>query len=65
MIHDVRDHPARWRPQPPQAFGSDGCFPGPLGSNTLVVETTNFNGRIPIAAARGGAAQFESSENLK
>src|SRR5687768_913241 len=67
MIHDVRIIPLDGRAQPPQGVRQwMGVSRGRWEGNTLVVETTNFNGRNPYRGGRGGgAAQVESSENLK
>jgi hypothetical protein len=57
MIHDVRIIPLDGRPQPPSGVrGWMGISRGRWEGDTLVVETTNFNGKNPF---RG------SSENLK
>ena len=57
MIHDVRIIPLDGRPQPPQSVRQwTGVSRGRWEGNTLVVETTNFNGKNPFRGA---------SENLK
>ena len=57
MIHDVRIIPLDGRPQPPQGVRQwVGVSSGRWEGNTLVVETTNFNGRNPFRGA---------SENMK
>ena len=57
MIHDVRVIPVDNRPAPPPGVRQwMGVSRGHYEGNTLVVETTNFNGKNPF---RG------SSENLK
>lgn len=57
MIHDVRIIPLDGRPQPPDAVRQwMGVSRGRWDGSTLVVETTNFNGKNPF---RG------STENLR
>jgi len=57
MIHDVRIIPLDGRPQPPQNVRQwTGISRGRWEGNTLVVETTNFNGRNAFRGA---------SENVK
>ena len=57
MIHDVRIIPLDGRPQPPQGVRQwVGLSRGRWEGNTLVVETTNFNGKNPFRGA---------SENMK
>jgi hypothetical protein len=57
MIHDVRIIPLDSRPQPSQNIRQwIGLSQGRWENNTLVVETTNFNGKNPFSG---------SSENLK
>jgi len=57
MIHDARIIPLDQRPQPPQNIRQwVGLSRGRWENNTLVVETTNFNGKNPFAG---------SSENLR
>ncbi len=57
MIHDVRVIPVDGRPQPPAACRQwMGISRGRWDGNTLVVETTNFNGKNAFRGA---------SENMK
>jgi hypothetical protein len=57
MIHDVRIIPLDNRPQPPPNVRQwTGISRGRWEGNTLVVETTNYNGKNPFRGA---------SENLK
>jgi len=57
MIHDARIIPLDGRPQPPANIRQwVGLSRGRWENNTLVVETTNFNGKNPFAG---------SSENLR
>jgi hypothetical protein len=57
MIHDVRVIPLDNRPPPPQSLRQwTGVSRGRWEGNTLVVETTNYNGKNPFRGA---------SENLK
>jgi hypothetical protein len=57
MIHDVRIIPIETQPQPPQNIRQwIGLSRGRWEKDTLVVETTNFNGKNPFAG---------SSENLR
>jgi hypothetical protein len=57
MIHDVRIIPIDDRPQPPSGVRQwTGLSRGRWEGNTLVVETTNFNGKNPFRGA---------SENMK
>lgn len=67
MIHDVRIVHLDGRPAPPEHVRSwTGYSRGRWEGNTLVVETTNFNGRNPYRGGRGGGApQVESSPNMK
>jgi hypothetical protein len=63
MIHDARIIPLDGRPAPPAGVKSwVGVSRGRWEGETLVVETTNFNGRNPVGGGRGGAA---SSEHVK
>jgi hypothetical protein len=63
MIHDARIIPLDGRPAPPAGLKQwVGVSRGRWEGETLVVETTNFNGRNPIGGGRGGAA---SSEHAK
>jgi hypothetical protein len=57
MIHDVRIIPLDGRPQLPQGIRQwTGSYRGRWDGDTLVVESTNFNGKNPFQG---------SSENLK
>jgi hypothetical protein len=57
MIHDARIIPLDGRPQPPAGARQwTGISRGRWDGNTLVVETTNFNGKNPFRGA---------SENMK
>jgi hypothetical protein len=57
MIHDARVIPLDGRPQPPAGARQwTGISRGRWDGNTLVVETTNFNGKNPFRGA---------SENMK
>ena len=57
MIHDARIIPLDGRPQPPASLRQwVGISRGRWEGNTLVVETTNFNGKNPFRGA---------SENMK
>ena len=52
MIHDVRIIPLDGRPQPPQSVRQwTGVSRGRWEGETLVVETTNFNGKNPFRGA--------------
>src|SRR5207248_3152277 len=52
MIHDVRIIPTDGRPHAPAAFKSwTGDARGHWEGDTLVIETTNFNGRMQIQQA--------------
>lgn len=52
MIHDVRIIPLDGRPQPAQGLRQwTGVSRGRWDGNTLVVETTNFNGKNPFRGA--------------
>ena len=54
MIHDVRVIPIDDRPLPPQQVKQwIGLSRGHYEGNTLVVETTNFNGRKPFQGSSG------------
>jgi hypothetical protein len=64
MIHDVRVIPLDGRPAPPAGLKQwMGVSRGRWEGETLVVETTNFNGRNPVAGGRGGGAG--STDQLK
>jgi hypothetical protein len=64
MIHDARVIPIDARPAPPAGLKQwVGVSRGRWEGDTLVVETTNFNGRNPIGGGRGGGAA--SSEHVK
>jgi len=57
MIHDVRIIPLDGRPQLPKSVRQwTGSYRGRWEGDTLVVETTNFNGKNPFQG---------SSENMK
>ena len=63
MIHDARIIPLDNRPAPPAGLKQwVGMSRGRWEGDTLVVETTNFNGRNPVGGGRGGTA---SSEHVK
>jgi hypothetical protein len=63
MIHDARVIPLDGRPAPPAGLKQwVGVSRGRWEGDTLVVETTNFNGRNPVGGGRGGTA---SSEHVK
>jgi len=63
MIHDARIIPVDNRPAPPDGLRQwIGVSRGRWEGDTLVVETTNFNGRNPFGGGRGGGAG--SSEHL-
>ncbi len=65
MIHDVRVIPLDGRPAPPPGLKQwVGVSRGRWEGDTLVVETTNFNGRNPIGGGRGAGAAG-SSEHVK
>src|SRR5688500_18505048 len=64
MIHDARIIPLDNRPAPPAGLKQwVGVSRGRWDGETLVVETTNFNGRNPVGGGRGGGAA--SSEHVK
>ena len=69
MIHDARVIPLDNRPAPPEGLKQwMGVSRGRWEGDTLVVETTNFNGRNPIAAGGGGGrggGGATSSDRLK
>ena len=55
MIHDVRIIPLDGRPAPPQGIRQwTGVSRGRWEGTTLVVETTNFNGKNPFRGASEG-----------
>jgi hypothetical protein len=65
MIHDARIIPLDNRPAPPSGLKQwVGVSRGRWEGETLVVETTNFNGRNPIGGGRG-AGGASSSEHVK
>jgi hypothetical protein len=65
MIHDARVIPLDNRPAPPGGLKQwVGVSRGRWEGETLVVETTNFNGRNPIGGGRGGGGAG-SSEHVK
>ena len=65
MIHDARVIPLDARPAPPSGLKQwVGLSRGRWDGDTLVVETTNFNGRNPIGGGRG-AGGAASSEHVK
>jgi hypothetical protein len=62
MIHDARVIPLDNRPAPPAGLKQwVGVSRGRWEGETLVVETTNFNGRNPVGGGRGA----NSSEHVK
>ena len=62
MIHDVRIIPIDGRPVPPQGVRQwTGVSRGRWEGTTLVVETTNFNGRNPF---RGASEQLKVTERF-
>jgi hypothetical protein len=62
MIHDARIIPLDGRPQPAQDLRQwMGVSRGRWDGNTLVVETTNFNGKNPL---RGSTGQLRVTERL-
>jgi hypothetical protein len=67
MIHDARVIPIDNRPAPPEGLRTwVGMSRGRWDGDTLVVETTNFNGRNPIGAGGGrGGGGATSSDRLK
>jgi hypothetical protein len=68
MIHDARVIPLDNRPAPPAGLKQwVGMSRGHWEGDTLVVETTNFNGRNAIAAGGGGrgGGGATSSEHVK
>jgi hypothetical protein len=62
MIHDVRIIPLDNRPAPPAGYrGWMGYSRGRWEGNTLVIETTNYNGRLPF---NGSSANLKVTERL-
>jgi hypothetical protein len=62
MIHDARIIPLDGRPQPPSALRQwMGASRGRWEGNTLVVETTNFNGKNPF---RGASDKLKVTERF-
>ena len=62
MIHDVRIIPLDDRPQLPQTVRQwTGSYRGHWEGETLVVETTNFNGKNPL---RGSSANMSVAERF-
>jgi hypothetical protein len=62
MIHDVRVIPLDGRPQPPSAVRQwMGLSRGRWDGDTLVVETTNFNGKNPF---RGSTEHLRVTERF-
>jgi hypothetical protein len=63
MIHDVRIIPLDGRPQPPgQVRQWVGVSRGRWEGETLVIETTNFNGKNPF---RGSTENMKVTERLR
>jgi hypothetical protein len=63
MIHDVRIIPLDSRPAPPEGYrGWMGYSRGRWEKDTLVVETTNFNGRLPF---QGSSPNLKVIERLR
>jgi hypothetical protein len=61
MIHDARIIPLDKRPAPPAGLKQwVGMSRGRWEGETLVVETTNFNGRNPVGGGRGGAPSSDA-----
>jgi hypothetical protein len=61
MIHDARIIPLDNRPAPPAGLKQwVGMSRGRWEGETLVVETTNFNGRNPVGGGRGGAGSSDA-----
>jgi hypothetical protein len=62
MIHDVRLIPLDNRPAPPEGYkGWMGYSRGRWEGDTLVIETTNFNGRNPF---QGSSDKLKVTERL-
>jgi hypothetical protein len=63
MIHDVRIIPLDNRPAPPAGYrGWMGYSRGRWEKDTLVVETTNYNGRLPF---QGSSPNLKVTERFK
>jgi len=63
MIHDARIIPLDGRPQPPAAVRQwMGISRGRWEGDTLVIETTNFNGKNPF---RGSTENMKVVERLR
>ena len=63
MIHDVRIIPLDGRPQPPEQVRQwMGVSRGRWEGDTLVIETTNFNGKNPF---RGSTENMKVTERLR
>jgi hypothetical protein len=63
MIHDVRVIPLDKRAAPPAGYrGWMGYSRGFWDKDTLVIETTNFNGRLPF---QGSSANLKVIERLR
>jgi hypothetical protein len=63
MIHDVRMIPLDGRPQPPSGVKQwMGVARGRWDGDTLIVETTNFNGKNPL---RGSSENMRVTERFK
>jgi hypothetical protein len=63
MIHDARIIPLDNRPAPSANLKQwVGMSRGRWEGDTLVVETTNFNGRNPIGGGRGGAPSSDQAK---
>jgi hypothetical protein len=63
MIHDARIIPLDNRPAPAAGLKQwVGMSRGRWEGETLVVETTNFNGRNPIGGGRGGAPSSDQAK---
>ena len=61
MIHDARIIPLDNRPAPPAGLKQwVGMSRGRWEGETLVVETTNFNGRNPVGGGRGGSGSSDA-----
>src|SRR5215207_3393336 len=63
MIHDARIIPLDNRPAPSADLKQwVGMSRGRWEGETLVVETTNFNGRNPVGGGRGGAGSSDAAK---